>query len=194
MTRRVLILDGHPRAESFSGALAERYAAAARKAGAEVRLTRLSALAFDPDLHLGHKGEQALEPDLEGFWTDLTWSNHFVLIHPLWWGGAPAKLKGLFDRVLLPGKAFRYRKGTPVPEKLLKGRSARVILTSDTPDWYFRLGYGSAWRRQVTAQILDLCGIAPVRFTHIGPMYGIKPDKADRAVAGMDALAIRDAA
>lgn len=194
MSRRVLVLDGHPRAESFAGALASRYAQAVSARGAEVRLRKLSSMRFDPDLALGHRGHQDWEPDLEAFWADLTWAEHVVLVHPLWWGGAPAKLKGLFDRVLLPGLAFRYRKGNPLPEKLLKGRTARVILTSDTPDWYFRFGYGSAYRRQVTGQILELCGIAPVRFTHVGPIRNMKPDIADRFVTGMDGLALRDAA
>ncbi|MGR3435708.1 MAG: NAD(P)H-dependent oxidoreductase [Shimia sp.] len=64
-----------------------------------------------------------------------------MIAAPLWWGGLPAVTKGLFDRILLPGRAFdtrQMRLGLPRP--MLKGRSARLILTSHTPRWYMRLG------------------------------------------------------
>lgn len=190
--RRILVLSGHPNPDSFSAALARAYADAARAAGAEVRVHDLSAMAFDPDLPRGYKGTPALEPDLADFWKNLVWSQHLMLAHPLWWGGMPARLKGLFDRVLLPGTAFRYKKGNAMPEKLLKGRSARLVLASDTPDWFFRLGYGAAYLRQARGQIFGLVGIAPLRFTHVGPVRGMAPAARQRALATMTRLAQHD--
>jgi len=35
-----------------------------------------------------------------------------VFVHPVWWFNFPAVLKGFFDRVLLPGVAFRLPDGT----------------------------------------------------------------------------------
>ncbi len=64
-------------------------------------------------------------------------------------------LKGLLDRILLPGFAFRYHRANPFWDKLLSGRSADVIVTMDTPPWYLRLLYGDPvsrrWRHQVPA-------------------------------------------
>ncbi|MDN3719732.1 NAD(P)H-dependent oxidoreductase [Roseibium salinum] len=56
----------------------------------------------------------------------MVWCEHFVVVHPLWWGGLPAKLKGVFDRILLPGMAFRYVSGkTPAGKSCLRGARQR---------------------------------------------------------------------
>ena len=44
-------------------------------------------------------------------------------------------LKGFVDRVFLPGFAFKYRPGKAFPAQLLKGRTAQLLVTMDTPPW-----------------------------------------------------------
>ena len=107
-----------------------------------------------------------MEPALEQVLEDLAWSEHVVLATPMWWGGIPAKLKGLFDRVLLPGRTFDTRKKTfGLPTPMLAGRTARVILTSDTKGWLLRFVYHNAILNQLRCQIFSFIGIKPTRFT-----------------------------
>ena len=102
MPKRIVILNGHPAAKSLSRRLAESYAKGAREAGHEVRVIHIRDLDFDSDFGFGGYVEtKPLEPDLESVLSDLEWSEHLVLLTPMWWGGVPAKLKGLFDRLLL---------------------------------------------------------------------------------------------
>lgn len=165
--KRIFILDGHPAGASLSRALAEKYADEARNAGHEVRLTHLHELAFDSDFGVSQfRDAKPLEPVLERLVENIEWCEHFVLAAPMWWGGLPAKLKGLIDRVLLPGRAFdtRVKPGT-MPKPMLGGRSARVILTSDTPGWVMRLLYKNALIWQLRRQVLGFVGIRPSRFT-----------------------------
>jgi NAD(P)H dehydrogenase (quinone) len=172
MSRRILIADLHPGRVSFSAALAQAYREGAEAAGHQIRTASLSQMAFNPDFgQAGFRNAPALEPDLEAFREDLTWAEHVVVITPMWWGGLPAKAKGLFDRTLLPGYAFdpRQRKAG-LPKPLLAGRTGRLILTSDTPGWAFWLMYARALKNQVQRQILSFVGIKPKGFTHFSPV------------------------
>ncbi|MGC3940305.1 NAD(P)H-dependent oxidoreductase [Roseobacter sp. EG26] len=156
MTKRVYVLNGHPGEASLSRSLSIAYAEAAQKAGHEVRLTHLRDLAFDSDFgNGGYQSTKPLEPVLD-----------LVLATPMWWGGIPAKLKGLFDRILLPGRTFDTRKKSfGLPSPMLSGRTARVILTSDTKSWLLRFVYHNAILNQLRCQIFSFVGIKPTRFT-----------------------------
>lgn len=172
MSKRILVILGHPSSHSFCGALAERYVQAARNAGHQVRELRLGALDFDPILREGYQQVQPLEIDLLKAQADITWAEHLVLIYPIWWGAIPALLKGFFDRVLLPGFAFKYRPGKAFPEKLLRGRSADLLVTMDTPPWYYRWVYRMPGLHQVRKTTLAFCGITPRHTLTFGPVLG----------------------
>lgn len=178
MSRRILIADLHPARLSLSAALAQAYRDGAASAGHEVRTATLSEMAFNPDLgQAGFRNAPALEPDLEAFRANLVWAEHVVLVSPMWWGGLPAKAKGLFDRTLLPGFAFDPRtRRMGLPKPLLSGRTAHFMLTSDTPAWAFWLMYGRALKRQVQRQILSYVGLKPVRHTHFSPVEHSTPE------------------
>ncbi len=165
-SKRLFILNGNPAAQSLCRALSERYAEAAGTAGHTVTLLHLHDLSFDADYGFsGYSEHKPLERDLETVMQAIENCDHFVLVTPMWWGGLPAKLKGLFDRAFLPGKAFDTRNTTALglPKPLLVGRSARVIVTSDTPRLFFALLYRNALLHQVRGQILAFVGFKPTK-------------------------------
>lgn len=170
MSKRVLVILGHPCTDSFCSALADSYIEAAVAAGHDVRVVRLGALRFDPVLREGYKQIQALEPDLLDAQADITWAEHMVWVYPIWWGGIPALLKGFLDRILLPGFAFQYRKGKAFPDKLLKGRSAHLLVTMDTPPWYYKWIYRMPGLHQMRKTTLAFCGINPLATLTFGPI------------------------
>lgn len=172
MSKRILVILGHPSNRSFCGALADSYIEAAQQAGHEVRQLRLGELAFDPVLHEGYQQIQPLESDLLQAQADVLWAEHLTLVYPIWWGGTPALLKGFFDRVFLPGFAFKYRPGKAFPEKLLKGRSAHLLVTMDTPAWYYRWVYRMPGLHQMRKTTLAFCGIRPRKTLTFGPILG----------------------
>ncbi|WP_150688977.1 NAD(P)H-dependent oxidoreductase [Pseudomonas fluorescens] len=172
MGKRILLILGHPSTKSFCAALAERYAQSALDAGHEVRQLRLGEMVFDPVLRDGYQQIQTLEDDLNAAQSDILWAEHLTLVYPIWWGGIPALLKGFFDRVLLPGFAFKYRKGKAFPDKLLNGRTAHLLVTMDTPPWYYRLIYRMPGLHEVRKTTLQFCGIKPLRTLTFGPVLG----------------------
>ena len=170
MKENILVLEGHPGTGSFCAALANAVGKGAKNSGATVRHLRLSDMDFQTDLMGQDPVDMPLEPDLQAVWDALTWCDRVVIVHPLWWGSAPAKLKGLFDRVLRSGHAYEYQKGKPLPTGLLKGRKAQVLVTSDTPTLYLRLAYRSAWHVILRKQILGFCGLKVGRIHNFGPI------------------------
>lgn len=194
--KRLYVLNGHPAASSLNKSLAEAYAASAREAGHEVRVTHIHDLEFDPDYGFaGYTNQKPLEDCLEQVLADIEWSNHVVLTTPMWWGGLPAKLKGLFDRAFLPGRTFDTRNTTllGLPGPLLSGRTGRVILTSDTPGFFFRLAYNNALILQVKKQILEFVGIKPTRVTHFAGASYPKEGAVDKWLEKAKALGHRAA-
>jgi NAD(P)H dehydrogenase (quinone) len=189
--KRVFVLNGHPAETSVSRSLSLAYADAASAAGHEVRVAHLHDLDFDSDFGSGgFKRTKPLEPALDRVLQDLEWCEHLVIATPMWWGGLPAKLKGLLDRILLPGRAFdsrNRRHGMPLP--LLSGRSGRVLLTSDTPGWFFRLVYGNALLRQLRGQVFAVIGIKPARFTHFSGASHPKTGEVERWIGAVRTLA-----
>ncbi len=168
--KKILIILGHPRSQSFTGALVEAYANGAKRAGATVEILRIGEMSFDPILRAGYAEIQELEPDLVHFQEAITRAEHLVFVYPTWWGGPPALLRDLLERAVLPGFGFKYHKNDPFWDKLLKGKSARIITTMDAPYWYYRLVFGAPGDRMLKNAVLNFCGVRPVRFTHVSGM------------------------
>jgi len=186
--RRIFILNGHPAKTSLNRTLAEEYAAAARDAGHEVRISHLNDLSFDPDHGFGGYSElKPLEPALETVSDDIEWAEHVVLTTPMWWGGPPAKLKGLIDRAFVPGRFFDTRKvdWKGMPQPMLTGRTGRMIVTTDTPMWFMRFVYHSAMLRQLRDQVFGFVGIKPARITYFSDTSHPKPGSVDRMIANV---------
>lgn len=181
-----LVIDGHPHAGSFVAALARAYAVA----HPDARLLAVRDLAFDPVLRHGYSERMELEPDLERAWAEILDADRVVVVAPVWWGSVPAELKGFFDRLLLPRRAYRYGANN-LPEGLLRGRRGRLVLTSDSPWWYLLLT-GNPAAKQVRSLVLGFCGIRTARPTMLGPVRGSSAAQRERWIERMRALAVRD--
>lgn len=168
MTKKVLIILGHPSRHSFCGGLADSYKRGALEARAEVREIAVGEMDFDLSLRSAYKGTQPLEPDLVAAQESIRWADHLVWVYPTWWGTYPAVMKGFIDRILLPGFAFKYRENSPWWDRYLTGRSARLIITLDAPVAYNWLKYGSANQKALKKATLEFCGVKPVRVTSFG--------------------------
>ncbi len=161
---KILVLDGHPYAESYCAALAKEYYDGARVGEHNVIITHLRDLNFDPILKYGYTKPTELENDLKKQQELIKQCEHLVVITPVWWGSTPALLKGYFDRLFLPGFAFKYNSNGSW-ERLLKGKSARVIYTEGHNETYVKLYLRSSFWRSINTAILNFSGFSPVHRT-----------------------------
>lgn len=176
---KIFILVGHPNSDvTLSSSFADRYERDALSAGHEVKKLHIANLQFDPILHKGYKAIQELEPDLKLVQDNMKWCDHFVLLYPLWWSSAPSLLKGMIDRMWLPAFAFRFIKGpdgktTMGWQKLLKGRTARVIITLKNLPIVERFMFGN-YSAELVDAVLRFSGFK-VRLTEIGNAEALSP-------------------
>lgn len=188
--QKILIINGHPGLNSLSSSMAIAYRDEAEKNGHIVQILNLRELNFNPILHEGYKLIQELEPDLLTSQEMIKSSTHLVLITPVWWGSVPALLKGFLDRALLPGYAFKYRKDSPIWDKLLKGRTARIIITSDGPTWWNRFIYGDPTVNMLKKSVLEFCGFK-TRVTKFGNVKNLNKHQINNVMDKVRALGAR---
>jgi len=168
--KKILIINAHPDKESFNFALSSAFTSGIDLQKWAISTINLADLNFNPILQHGYRKRSELEPDLLAALEQIKAADHLVWFFPMWWYGVPALLKGFIDRVFLPGIAFELVLGKPLPKKLLKGKSAHLVITADTPRWYDFLFMGSPAIKQFKKGVLQFCGIRPVRVTYIAPL------------------------
>lgn len=166
---RILIIQGHPDKAGghFCHALMSAYSAGARAAGHELREIDVAGPLL-PLLGSAREWESADVPEtVRRYQEDIAWAEHLVIAYPLWLGGMPAVLKGFLEQVLRPGFAVG-KQGEAAFTKLLRGRSARIVVTMGMPALVYRWYFGAHSLKSLERNILRFCGIGPIRESLIG--------------------------
>lgn len=166
----VLIINGHPRKGSLTDAFADVYCEAAIQTGAVIRRLELRALSFNPNVEIGTGRYQTTEPDLQQSRDLILWADHIVFIYPTWWGTMPALLKAFLDRTLIAGFAFEEIEGGTGYAPLLRGKSAQLITTMDTPLFVYKWIYKAPGHNAMRRATLQFCGFTMARTLNFGPV------------------------
>lgn len=177
--KKILVLLGNPDSETYSGRLANAYENSAREAGHGVERLNIGNLQFDPILHLGYKVIQELEPDLVTIQEKINWADHIVIIYPNWWCTMPACLKGMFDRMWLPGFAFNFEKPSGKLIQRLKGKTARVIIVAGTQSPFKTWWKFGDFTNEIAHGILGFAGIK-TKVTALGPSDKVADQTLDK--------------
>jgi putative NADPH-quinone reductase len=178
------LFTAHPSPTSFNAALAASYARGAEAAGASVAHLEVTALSFDPILRGGYAEPMPDEPDLARARHELERADHVAFFFPTWWAHLPAALKGLIDRLLVPGWAFRFE-GKPLPTGLMRGKSARYVATMDSPALWYWLAHHDALGGSFGRGTLSYVGFGPVRRDLIFGVRKLAPAARERWIARM---------
>ncbi|MEO0983348.1 MAG: NAD(P)H-dependent oxidoreductase [Pseudomonadota bacterium] len=178
MTKSICVLDGHPdpAPERLGHALADAYAEGAEAAGHAVDKIRVCDL---PIACLESVSDFAAPPPqpLLSAREQIAEADHVAIFFPLWLGGMPAKLRAFFEHAaraaFFIGEA---EKEGSWPKKLMKGKSARTVVTMGMPPGVYKLFFDAGGLKALERGILGLSGFKPVRHTILGGV-----DAADQA-------------
>jgi len=175
MAKHIAIIQGHPdsTARHFCHALADEYTKGAEDGGHDVMRIDVATLDF-PLLRTKQDFEKDRPPEaIERVQDIVAWADHLVIIYPLWLGSMPALLQGFLEQLLRPGFAFEYQKSGGMAKKLLKGKSARIVVTMGMPAFVYRWIFFAHSLKSLTRNTLWFCGIGPVKSTIIGSIEGL---------------------
>jgi putative NADPH-quinone reductase len=191
VSKRILIIDGHPDPERarLCHALAEAYGEGARATGNAVRTLTVAELEV-PVLRTAR--EFATPPasaSIQQAREDLIWCEHLVLVFPLWLGGAPALLRAFLEQI---GRAdfMADATGKGIKQKL-KGRSARLIVTMGMPALAYQLVFHEYGVRNIMYGVIGFGGLAPIRRTLLGAIETVSDQERQRRIDKVKQLGCR---
>lgn len=172
-----LIITAHPSDVGFTHKIAKTYLESSVKAGHTAEIMGLYRPEFSQDFLVFNNPKELRNSNLQRqkIQNLIQKAEQIIIVHPLWWGGMPAIMKNFLDQNITPGFAFKYEKHpwlpswlVIMPRKLLKGKTAKVYITSDTPKWAYAallFPFFITW-----IEILSFCGIKITKLRFFGSM------------------------
>ncbi len=137
----IVVVLGHPSADSYCAAIFERIILALDSQSTHtVTAIRLASEKFATAMSNAERaayetGEPLINDDTKRHAEVLLQAEALIFVYPTWWSGLPAQLKGWLERVFVLGVAFRFNKNSKIRPNL---HNVRHIIGVST--------YGSPWR------------------------------------------------
>jgi putative NADPH-quinone reductase len=190
MSKQIAIIQGHPdpKGNHFCHELAKAYAEGAESAGHKVTIIEVAQIEFP--LLRSHEDYDHGEPveAIRNAQQIIREAEHLVIFYPLWLGTMPAYFKAFLEQVFRPGFAANKPANGGLWEKLLTGRSARVVVTMAMPAFIYRWYYLAHSLKSLERNILSFCGIGPIKETLIGMVDTLDEPKGKEWLGKMHAL------
>ncbi|WP_430404361.1 NAD(P)H-dependent oxidoreductase [Hyphomonas sp.] len=167
---RICIIDGHPdpAPRHLIHALCDAYAEGAVQEDHAVSRINVGSLDFGflstPDDFATPPPEPVLNERRK-----ISEADHLLIAFPLWLGGMPAKLRAFFEQaaraeffLAASDSAHKW------PEQMMKGKSARTVITMGMPGLVYRFGMDAGSLRALERGVLGLSGFKPLHHTILG--------------------------
>lgn len=176
MNKNIAILYGHPdpSIDRLCYALTKAYQDSAMLTGHAVRFVRVSDMNLTSIKSTTDFREGSVPKDVYETQETIQWASHLLFIFPLWMGSMPGQFKVFLEQVFRPDFALDYSKNG-FPGKLLKGKTADIVVTMSMPTIAYKGFYFSHGIRNFRRNILYFCGIKPARLTYCGGADHVKP-------------------
>ena len=164
----VLIIVAHPKRDSFSFAMAEKYKSVVVAKGHSVELLDLYREEHQQVFFTFEDANTLpLTKEKTYYQEKISKADELVFVFPYWWGTFPAILKNFFDWNFSRGFAFEYVNSRP--KGLLMGKTVKIFASSGAPSFFYKLtGANSRLRKMMQKQIIEFCGMRMTGFKLFG--------------------------
>ncbi|MCG2710765.1 MAG: NAD(P)H-dependent oxidoreductase [Candidatus Omnitrophica bacterium] len=187
---KYLIVYAHPNPKSFNHAVKERVEAALKKQGEKYSVRDLYLLKWNPVLggaDFNVSGKEKTPEDIKTEQQYIKEADVLIVIHPIWWFGMPAVLKGYIDRVFSAGFAYEY--GPQGIKGLLSGKKVMIINTTGAPqENYLKLGFKDALTKLFKDGTYEFCGMNVVAHKFLYAVPAISPEARVKMLEEIDGL------
>jgi len=187
---KYLIIYAHPNPKSFNHAIKEQVEAALKKKEKHYSVRDLYQLKWNPVL--GGADLKVSEPkkipaDIQKEQQCIREADVLIVIHPIWWFGMPAVLKGYIDRVFSAGFAYEY--GPEGIRGLLSGKKVVVInTTGGTEEDYLKFGFKDALIKVFKDGIYGFCAMKVLRHVFFFAVPSVANEARKKMLVEIDGL------
>ena len=178
----ILIITAHPSPKGFTHKISLAYKKGVESVGHIVEILHL--YDHENQSFLSFEDAKAIPPSDQSqkMQDKIVKADELVFVYPIWWMGPPAILKNFIDNNFTSGFAYKYvkfpiLKGRPVG--LLKGKKARVFVTTDGAKWMYRLIL-TPFKLNFKYFFLLFCGIRTRSFIIFGRMLFRSEEKKQK--------------
>lgn len=170
----VLVVVSHPRKDSLTFQVAQRFAQGLTDAGHGYEILDLHGIGFDPILREMDEPDytqenQVFSPEVETEMKRLKKHDAVAFVFPLWWWHLPAMLKGYVDRVMNNGFAYGAN-------KLSHQQILWIALSGVTEEQMHKRNYGQSIANLLNVGIADYCGVSQSRVEYLYETLESKPE------------------
>jgi len=154
-----LIIIAHPKKESFSFAMANKYINLAKDKGYKIKTLDLyREKNQQPFFNFDNANKVEKTPEMKYYQEKIKWADELVFIFPYWWGSMPAILKNFIDWNFSKDFAFKYVNSRP--KGLLINKNVKIYTTTGAPSLIYKItGANSRLKKMFQKQIVEFCGM-----------------------------------
>jgi len=180
---KTAVIYAHPWDGSFNHAVLESALKGIKESGNDFELIDLNAEGFEPafkkeELALYSKGK-FIDPKVGEYQNKLDKCQEIILIFPIWWGTAPAILKGFFDKILLKDWAYDQMPNGYLKGKLTHIKKVTIFTTMAAP----RIGYELFIKKMIKSEIINwtlkTCGVKKSKIFPLCNVVGVTKEKRE---------------
>ncbi len=188
--RKIVLLHGHPDPDRarLGYALADAYERGARAAGHALYRVDVADLAVAFVRTKRSWDTEMPAPEILALRERVAECDHLAIFFPLWLGTLPAYFKAFWEQLLRTGAPQNGKAATP---SVLRGKSARIVVTMGMPAPFFRWYFGGYGVRSFERGILKIMGVAPIRTSLLGSVEGRDAAGYERWMKEMNELGRR---